>query len=103
MLACKGGKKLYSGYWYFKELVGCTITDEIKQTRIKFQDKVLATVLTYVYCLEEMSQYPASHCKMKEDIVMYGHSGLSGNESMNGANQCALQHIAIWLMQPWFF
>ena len=35
---------------------------------------------------------------MGEDIVMYGRSASSGNESMNHANICARQHIAINLV-----
>ena len=74
------------------------MVDEIDRTREKYQDKVSAKVLTYVNRLEDTSQYPAARCGMSEDIVMYGRSASSGNESMTRANYCARQRIAIDLV-----
>ena len=45
-----------------------------------------------------MSQFPAAHCGMNDNIVMYGRSASSGNESMNCTNNCTHQHIAIDLV-----
>ena len=96
MLACKKGRKLYSGYWNFKQLVGCLTTDEIQRTNDKYQDKVSDTVLTYVNRLADTAQYLAVRCRMGEDIVMYRCTASSRNKSMNPANNC--QHIAINLV-----
>ncbi len=85
------GRKLYLGFWNFKQLVGCLTTNEIQCTKDKYQDKVSAKVLTYVNRLADTAQYPAARCGMGEDIVMYGQSASSGNKSMNRANNCAHQ------------
>jgi hypothetical protein len=83
---------------YFKQLVRCLTTDEIQCTRDKYQDKISNTVLTYVNRLADTAQYPTARCRMGEDIMMYGHSASSGNESMNCANNRACQRIAIDLV-----
>ena len=74
------------------------MTDEIQRTKNKYQDKMSTTVLTYVNRLADTAQYPAVRCGMCEDIVMYGCSASSGNESMNCTNNRAHQRIVIDLV-----
>ena len=52
-ITSKMGKKLYSGYWYFKQLVACLTPEEIQRMKEKYQDKVSAKVLAYVNRLED--------------------------------------------------
>jgi hypothetical protein len=65
---CGGGKKTYSGWWYFNQLLQCCTPEEIEIQRKRHLGKIGAKALTYINKLEDTAQYPAARCAMAGNI-----------------------------------
>ena len=97
MKKCKGGKQVNSGYWFFNKMLQCYTLEDIaicRTTNVNVADHVLE----YLSHVNDTSQYPASRCAMGENVIMYGRSASSGNESMNRANMRARERHGVDLV-----
>ena len=95
---CGGGKKTYSEWWYFNQLLQCFTTEEIEIQRNRHLGKIGTKALTYINKLEHTSKYPAARCAMTGNIYINGRTTSAGIESMHWANQCAWEQTAVDLV-----
>ena len=92
---CGGGKKNYSGWWYFNQLLQCCTPEEIEIQRKRHLGKIGAKALTNTNKLDDTAQNPAARCAMAGNIYMFGRTTSARNESMNRANQRAREQTAV--------
>jgi hypothetical protein len=98
MKKCQGGKRFNSGYWFFNQMLQCYTLEGIAKCRADNENNVPDHALEYLSQVNDTAQYPASRCAMDENIIMYGRSASSGNESMNRANMRAHERHGVDLV-----
>ena len=76
---CGGGKKDYSGWWYFNQLLQYFTPEEIEIQRNRHLGKIGTKALTCINKLEDTAQNPAARCAMAGNIYMYGRATSAGN------------------------
>ncbi len=96
----KGGKGVYSAYWYYNQLLGCGQADTIAKLQFEHARNMDDKALAYVNSVNDHQQYPAARVAHGarfegETIYMYQRSSSSTVESMNAANKLVRDWTAV--------
>jgi hypothetical protein len=94
----KGGKEKYLCYWFYQQLLNCSLQETLIKLHFKHSVHIDDKALWYINLVPDHQQFPAARCVMGENICLYQGSSQLTAKSMNNAFFLVRERTAVDLV-----